>query len=116
MSTVTTNFPTAPVRRSHATRFADGVIAGYIHAVAGAPRVASAGPRAISASAEEHTSYVAGQAAFAGYAAAEPVDAAIEAKHAHAPGHAGRPRKSAGWSRRGRVGHVVRAQRQLEAR
>jgi len=117
MSTITTNFHTAPVRRSHATRFADGVIAGYIHAVAGAPRVASAGPRARSASADEHASYIVGQAAFAGHAAAaESVDAAIEAKHAHAPRQEGRPRKSACWSRGGRVGHVVRAQRQLEAR
>ena len=105
MSTVTTNFPTASVRRSHATRFGDGVIAGYIHALAASvspdTSAAQAGPRPDE---------------LGGLGAAELVDAANETLRARAPHSEGRPRKSPCWSRGGRIDRVMRAQRQLEAR
>jgi hypothetical protein len=105
MSTITTNFPTASVRRSHATRFADGVVAGYIHALAGSvSQAAGAQPRLVAAVIEAKQT--------------EASHGATETSHGdpEAPRDAGRPRKSACWSRGGRVSHVMRAQRQLDAR
>jgi hypothetical protein len=108
MSTVTTNFPTASVRRAHAARFADSVVAGYIRSLTAEPR-ANERPRVVAASSVGDT---------AGYATApaEIVSAAIEANQALASHDEGRPRKSDCWHRGGRIAHAMRAQRVLEAR
>jgi hypothetical protein len=105
MSTITTDFTTTSVRRSHATRFADGVVAGYIHALAGSVSQArSAPPRLVVAAVEAMQTETPRGAADAPHGATET------------PHAAGRPRRSACWNRGGRVDHVMRAQRQLDAR
>jgi hypothetical protein len=111
MSTSTTDFPTASVRRSHAARFTDGVVAGYINALAGAAR-ASANPNPVAVGAAVEVTELATYAT----ERAEMVDTAIEANRAQTPHDAGSPRKSACWNRGGRVAHAMRAQRVLEAR
>jgi hypothetical protein len=111
MSTITTNFPTASVRRSHAARFTDGVVAGYIRELADASRV-SAKPRAATLSAA--VGVAAGVTSYA-TAPADLAGAAIEASQEQPSHEAGRPRKSPCWSRGGRVQHAMRAQRLLEA-
>jgi hypothetical protein len=111
MSTVTADFPAASVRRSHAARFTDGVVAGYVHELVAASR-ASAYPGAVDigtvVEAVDVATYV--------KQSAEIVDTAIEANRSQAPHDAGRPRDSACWNRGGRVARAVRAQRLLEAR
>jgi hypothetical protein len=113
MSTVTAAFPTASVRRSQAVRFTDGVVAGYIHAVAGGSRTsARVHPQAVGNSAAVEAADIASYAT----ESAEMVDTAIEANRAQTPHDAGRPRKSACWNRGGRVAHAMQAQRVLGAR
>jgi hypothetical protein len=112
MSTFTTDFPAASVRRSQAARFTDGVVAGYIQALVGDSR-ASGGvrPDAIgitaAVGAADATSYETEPA--------EMVETAIEANRAQASHDSGRLRKNACWNRGGRVTHAMRAQRALEA-
>ncbi len=113
MSTITTDFPTASVRRSHPARFTDGVVAGYIHALAGASRV---GERVQPSAAIALSTAVEASADADGFATepGEMVDTAIEASRSQTPRAAGRAR-SACWNRGGRVTHAMRAQRVLEA-
>jgi len=107
MSIATTDFPTAPVRRSHAARFNDAVFAGYIRELATSAReTARAQVAAISAPME-----------LASYAAAgsEITVSAVEANQPSASHDESRPRKDSCWKRGGRVAHAMRAQRLLEA-
>jgi hypothetical protein len=121
MSTATAAFPLTPVHRAHAPRFADGVVAGYIHALAGAAR-ASAPTDAVRVSAmaepAEVAGYAAESAADAVYATspAEVVAIAIEVNRAPSPRHADRPRGSACRNRGARVARAMREQRVIGAR
>jgi hypothetical protein len=108
MSTVTTNFPRASASRSRVHRSADGVVAGYIRALAGASS-ADARPSAIVASAPlQPPSYAT--------ASAVAADAQAEVNPSQPLDDNARSKKSSCWTRGGRVSHAVRAQRVLEAR
>jgi hypothetical protein len=108
MSTITTNFPRASVSRSRVQRSADGVVAGYIRALAGASS-ANARPRVAGANASVQRP---------AYEPASPVlaDVQSEVNQPHPHRDSARPMKGSCWNRGGRVSHVLRAQRSLEAR
>jgi hypothetical protein len=107
MSTATTDFPTASVRRSHAARFNDAVFAGYIRELAGTARE----------TARQQVAAITVPMDLASFAAAESeiTVSAVEAHQPQASQDESGPRKRACWNRGGRVAHAMRAQRLLEA-
>ena len=107
MSTATTDFPTASVRRSHAARFNDAVFAGYIRELAGTARETT----------RQQVAAISVPMDLASFAAAESeiTVSAIEAHQPLASQDQSGPPKRACWNRGGRVAHAMRAQRLLEA-
>jgi hypothetical protein len=108
MNSITTDFPTFSSTRSRAERFADGVVARYIHGLAGAaqqPALTEAiGSSDLVGPSSRST------------ASAQAVDAQPEVNPSSAQTDDGSPRRATCWKRGGRGVRPSRAQRVFEAR
>jgi hypothetical protein len=112
MATFTSDFPTTRAPRSRAERFSDGVVAGYINALAQAAAPSKRPDVNVTRTLADRSS----SAAMAELATGEPADAEIQSNQALGRSASGSHKRSLCWNRGGRAGFSLRTPCLSEAR